>query len=198
MKSADAEVRMHEDVHALAHHGVQGTCQKLPHLTQIQASFGRHDISGISAFVGGRAAEASEAMGAQAYATGNAVAFKSTPDLHTAAHEAAHVIQQKAGVSLKGGVGQVGDRYEQHADAVADAVVQGRSAESLLNPFASGGQHTAVQRASVQMKDPDDPEPLSEEEVNSMIAQLEEAKHNLQGSLCARSPHRPPRSVPRW
>lgn len=61
MKSADAEVRMHEDVHALAHHGVQGTCQKLPHLTQIQASFGRHDISGISAFVGGRAAEASVA-----------------------------------------------------------------------------------------------------------------------------------------
>ena len=62
--------------------------------------------------------------------------------------KAAHVVQQRAGVSLKGGVGEVGDRYEQHADAVADLVVQGKPAESLLDPMAgtesAGGQ--AVQR----------------------------------------------------
>jgi len=35
------------------------------------------------------------ALGAQAYAVGDAVVFQgAAPDLHTAAHEAAHVIQQ--------------------------------------------------------------------------------------------------------
>ena len=41
------------------------------------------------------------------------------------------MIQQRAGVSLPGGVGSSGDSYERNADAVADTVVQGRSAESL-------------------------------------------------------------------
>jgi hypothetical protein len=49
------------------------------------------------------------------------------------------VVQQRAGVQLKGGVGEVGDRYERHADDVADRVVQGKSAESLLDQFAGGG-----------------------------------------------------------
>lgn len=78
-------------------------------------------------------------MGAQAFATGNHVAFAGAPDLHTAAHEAAHVVQQRVGVSLKGGVGAEGDVYEQHADAVADRVVAGGSAEVLLDRFAPSG-----------------------------------------------------------
>jgi hypothetical protein len=72
-------------------------------------------------------------MGAAAFTTGNHVAFAGSPDLRTAAHEAAHVVQQRGGVQLSGGVGAVGDRYEQHADAVAGLVVQGRSAERLLD-----------------------------------------------------------------
>ena len=75
----------------------------------------------FAAHVGGAATAANDAMGAEAYATGNHVAFRAAPDLHTAAHEAAHVVQQRAGVALKGGVGEAGDPYEQHADAVADA-----------------------------------------------------------------------------
>jgi hypothetical protein len=51
-------------------------------------------------------------MGAEAFATGDQVAFGAAPDLHTAAHEAAHVVQQRQGVQLKGGVGEVGDAYE--------------------------------------------------------------------------------------
>lgn len=35
------------------------------------------------------------ATGAEAFATGNHVAFASSPSLHTAAHEAAHVVQQR-------------------------------------------------------------------------------------------------------
>ena len=85
-------------------------------------------------------------MGAEAYATGDQIAFRSQPDLHTAAHEAAHVIQQRAGVQLDGGVGQAGDAYERHADQVADAVVGGRSAESLLGGGAAASGQAAVQR----------------------------------------------------
>ncbi|HZJ68368.1 MAG TPA: hypothetical protein VFD36_32930, partial [Kofleriaceae bacterium] len=90
------------------------------------------------------------------YATGSTVAFASpSPSLHTAAHEAAHVVQQRGGVQLAGGVGQAGDAYERHADAVADRVVAGASAEDLLDPFAAGSGHAG---AAVQMKG-EDPDP---------------------------------------
>ena len=36
-------------------------------------------------------------------------------------------------------LGQAGDKYENHADQVADAVVQGKSAEPLLNAVAGAG-----------------------------------------------------------
>jgi len=122
----------------------------MPHLGAIQQSFGSHDASSIQAHTGSAATQANEAMGAEAYATGNHVAFKGTPDLHTAAHEAAHVVQQRSGVSLDGGVGAVGDSYEQHADKVADAVVSGQSAEGILNEMSGGSsdvQQKAVQKA---------------------------------------------------
>ncbi|MEL6182961.1 MAG: DUF4157 domain-containing protein, partial [Myxococcota bacterium] len=112
---------------------------------KIQNALGAHDVSSVQAYVGGPAQQATTSMGALAYASGNQVAFKGQPDLHTAAHEAAHVVQQRAGVSLKGGVGEVSDRYERHADAVADAVVAGRSAESLLSGFTGVGPRAAVQ-----------------------------------------------------
>ena len=138
------------DVHAMAAHGVSGSGGSLPHMSAIQASFGHHDVSAVQAHVGGRAAEASEAIGAEAYASGNSVAFSSAPDLHLAAHEAAHVVQQRGGVRLSGGVGRSGDEYEQHADAVADLVVQGKSAESLLDRYAHRG---AVGGDAVQKQD---------------------------------------------
>ncbi len=127
------------DVQEAAARGVAGAGGALPYLDTIQRSFGRHAVGDISAHTGGAAAAASEAIGARAYATGNAVAFAGAPDLHTAAHEAAHVVQQRAGVHLKGGVGETGDVYERHADQVADAVVAGRSAEALLDAHAGGG-----------------------------------------------------------
>ncbi len=130
------------DIQAIAASGIEGNGQPLPHLDRIQAAFGPHDVSRVRAHIGGPAASAADAIGAEAYATGTDVAFQSTPDLHTAAHEAAHVIQQQQGVHLKGGVGQAGDTYEQHADAVADKVVRGESAETLLTNVtttSSGG-----------------------------------------------------------
>jgi hypothetical protein len=99
------------DVAAEAQRGVAGAPQSLPHLDLIQRSFGHHDVRGVGAHVGGAAADASERIGASAYATGTSVAFRGAPDLHTAAHEAAHVVQQRGGVQLRGGVGEQGDAY---------------------------------------------------------------------------------------
>lgn len=128
-------------VRAAAAHGTSGPAVALPHADRVQQLFGRHEVSGVRAYVGGPAAEGAAAMGAQAFATGDQVAFGQAPDLHTAAHEAAHVVQQRAGVHLKGEVGQVGDTYERHADAVADRVVQGESAEPLLDQLAPATGH---------------------------------------------------------
>lgn len=53
---------------------------------------------------------------------------------------------------MKGGIGQEGDTYERHADAVADLVVQGKSAESLLDHRAggAGGAQGAIQRSPIK------------------------------------------------
>jgi hypothetical protein len=136
------------DIHEAAQRGTQGPGGSLPHLEAVQRSFGRFDVSGIQAHTDGAAQQASHDMGAAGFATGHHVAFAGAPDLHTAAHEAAHVVQQRAGVQLSGGVGAAGDAYERHADAVADRVVAGRSAEGLLGEMA-GGAGGGVQRKEV-------------------------------------------------
>gem|GEM_PF-1330375 len=140
------------DVHQVASQGAQGTGARLPHLDRIQAAFGTHDVTGVRAYSGSAADQATSRLGARAYATGDQVVLgRQGMDLHTVAHEAAHVVQQRGGVALKSGIGAVGDRYEQHADAVADAVVAGRSAQTLLDRFAGTGGH-AVSRQVLQFR----------------------------------------------
>jgi uncharacterized protein DUF4157/microbial transglutaminase len=146
-----------DQAHAVADAGLMGGGQALPHADKIQSAFGRHDVSGVRAHTGLYASRASATLGAQAYTKGDQVAFASTPDLHTAAHEAAHVVQQRGGVHLKSGIGEAGDAYEQNADAVADAVVRGESAEPLLaqhaGPASTGGavQAKAIQKIGVPL-----------------------------------------------
>ena len=129
------------DVREAAAEGVNGAGSRLPHADEIQQSFGPdRDVSTIQAHTGGGAAAACDMVGGQAFASGNNVAFRdSAPSLHTAAHEAAHVMQQRGGVQLKGGVGEAGDTHERHADAVADRVVRGESAADLLSGVGGGG-----------------------------------------------------------
>ncbi len=150
-KKGEGPARDEAEVHRAADQGIASGGGAMPHADKIQASFGRFGIGDVQAHVGSAAREASRAIGARAYASGDHVAFDGAPDLHTAAHEAAHVVQQRAGVSLAGGVGKEGDDYERHADRVADAVVAGRSAEGLLEEMAGGGagrvQRRAIQRA---------------------------------------------------
>jgi hypothetical protein len=134
-----------DHVHEAAQRGVAGGGAALPHLDVIQRAFGPHDVSQIQAHTGDAAARASTEIGAHAYATGNHVAFAGAPDLRTTAHEAAHVVQQRAGVHLKGAVGETGDAYERNADEVADRVVRGESAAELL-PGGGSSPGSAVQR----------------------------------------------------
>jgi Domain of unknown function (DUF4157)/Protein-glutamine gamma-glutamyltransferase len=134
------------DVHAAAARGVATPSSPLPFGDRIQRLFGRHDLSSVQAH-SGRAAEASvRDMGAEAYATGNHVVLGKGADLFTVAHEAAHVVQQRAGVHLSGGVGAEGDPYEVMADAVAARVVAGQSAEDLLGAPGAAAGPTAVQQ----------------------------------------------------
>jgi hypothetical protein len=135
-------------IHRAALKGIAGAGGPLPYLDRIQSSFGRFDLSGVVAHTDSAARRGAHAMGAEAFAMGSHVAFASPPSLRTAAHEAAHVVQQRAGVQLEGGVGQVGDPYEQHADDVAERVVQGGSAEALLERFA--GQQALTGTVAVQ------------------------------------------------
>jgi hypothetical protein len=138
-------------VQAAAARGTSGPANPLPHREAIQRSFGKHDVGHIQAHTDERAVSAAGAMGAAAFATGDHVAFAGAPTLHVAAHEAAHVIQQRGGVQLAGGVGKQGDAHEQHAEAVAAQVVQGKSSEALLDHVAGGsGGAPATPTAGVQ------------------------------------------------
>lgn len=129
---------------------VAGGGSALPFADKIQESFGpRNDVGSIRAHVGGQAGASAGRIGADAYATRNQIAFRGAPNLHTAAHEAAHVMQQRAGVQLFGGVGKEGDAHERNADAVADRVVQGKPAADLL---PKGGGTADASGGTVQMR----------------------------------------------
>jgi hypothetical protein len=130
------------DVHRLAHDGFAASAGPLPYLSAIQRSFGPgHDLADVKAHVGTEGAIAAQRMGADAYASGSRIVFGGFPSLRTAAHEATHVVQQQSGVQFPGGVGTAGDRHEQHADAVAERVVQGRSSEDLLTQYTGKPNH---------------------------------------------------------
>lgn len=127
-------------LHGLAARGVEGAGEKLPHLDRLQQSFGRHDLSGVPAFRGAPARRAAAGVDMPAYTAGGRVAFRDTsPDLHTAAHEAAHAVQQRGGLRLPDGVGRRGDAHERNAESVAAKVVRGESAEAELDRYGPAG-----------------------------------------------------------
>ncbi|MCC6621379.1 MAG: DUF4157 domain-containing protein [Deltaproteobacteria bacterium] len=151
---AEGPAQPRRDAVTIARAGLAGAGAPLPFRERIQAAFGRHDVSGIRAHTGAAAADANARLGALGFAMGEAVAFRGAPGLFTAAHEAAHVVQQRAGVRLSDGVGRAGDAYERHADEVARVVCRGGSAESLLDRFA-GGRGPSPGGSAVQLQEGD-------------------------------------------
>lgn len=72
----------------------------LPHQGAIEGAFGvdvnKFDLRTTNAaFKGSRVG--TQALDAKTYAEMGSIAFSKSPDLHTAAHEAAHVVQQRSG-----------------------------------------------------------------------------------------------------
>jgi outer membrane protein OmpA-like peptidoglycan-associated protein len=105
----------------------------LPHAGEIERSFGSgHDLSSIRTQVSGSAAGWNAFLGASASTRGDRIAFSREPSLDEAAHEAAHVVQQRNGARPPGGLSQAGDRWERDADAIAARVTRGESAADLL------------------------------------------------------------------
>lgn len=120
----------------------------LPFYDQLAAAFAPYDLAGIRAHDGPDAAAAASAIGARAFATGDAVGFAEAPSLHTAAHEAVHVLQQRAGL-VADGIGAADDHHERAADAIADRVVAGDHVGAALGDLlgsAAGAPSVAVQR----------------------------------------------------
>ena len=148
------------DTVGIAERGIAGPGERLPHHDVVQRLFGAHDLSGVRAHIGGTAADASRELGAHAYAHGTDIAFAEQPTAALVAHEATHVIQQRAGVSLKSIDGGASDAHEQQADEVADAVGRGESAEKLLDKQAGGAP-------AVQRKEGDAPPPLPHDKFSS-------------------------------
>ena len=148
-----------QQVHDIAQDSFREGGHAYPFQEQIQQAFGgRHDISDLQAYTGTAAQAANANLGSRAFCKGRYVAFAGQPTLKEAAHEATHGVQQAAledSLHLKRGIGEVGDKYERHADAVAKAVVRGESVESLLDRVAGGPTEVtptpAKENAPVQM-----------------------------------------------
>jgi len=92
-----------------------------------------HDFSRVRIHADGRSGEAAEAVNAHAFTVGRDVVFASgqyAPNTHVGqrllAHELSHVVQQGSG-SISGStslhLNPPGDRFEQEADRIADAVI---------------------------------------------------------------------------
>ncbi len=136
-----------EAVHEQAEAGLSGTGGPLPFLPEMEKAFAT-DLGDIAAHTGGAAKEATEAMGAQAYASQGQVAFNTAnPAKDVVAEEVTHVLQQRKGVQLKGGVGEVGDQYEVEADSVAQRVARGEAVPEVGEKYAGGSASGGVQRA---------------------------------------------------
>jgi peptidoglycan hydrolase-like protein with peptidoglycan-binding domain len=132
---------------ATAREGTSGPAAAFPHRAAIEASFERPLTA--TAHTDERAAGASAALGAEAFAFDGKVGFgDACPSLFVAAHEAAHTMQDDAAVRRFGGGD---DAYEAHADAVAARVVAGQSSADLLG---GGGAPAVVRRFSEGGKEP--------------------------------------------
>lgn len=118
----------------MARAGLRGSASQLPFMSRFQRLLPEMDLSSVRAHTDPLAAATAARIGTRAYTLGDDVAFGPNPSPHTVAHEVAHVLQQRAGLTIPGGVGHVGDSHEKQADAAADALVQGKTPGHLPTP----------------------------------------------------------------
>ncbi len=116
----------------VARAGLARPAGRLPHIKALGASFGHHDVSAIKVHPDPVAAGA---LGAAAYTSAGDVVTGTDLDVHAAAHEAAHVFQQRAGKGPRTGVSRADSWAEREAEAVAEEVVAGRSVEARVDSW---------------------------------------------------------------
>lgn len=128
------------------HEALRSTGQPLDTITRgfVESRFG-HDFSQVRVHTDTRAGAAASAIGARAFTLSSDIVFgageyapRTEAGRRLLSHELAHVVQQRAGVNLKDGVGRAGDAYERQADAAADHVAKGQTAAGILK--AAGGK----------------------------------------------------------
>lgn len=131
------------------HEGLESTGQPLDAGTRafMEPRFGR-DFSGVRLHTGSAARMGASAVSARAYTVGHNIVLGEgesalpTPEgRHLLAHELTHVVQQQSGAHAASGMSVPGDAFERQANAVADAVVGGQSAQAMLTglrPSATG------------------------------------------------------------
>jgi hypothetical protein len=105
----------------------------------LEPRFGR-DFSNVRVHTDHPASDSAQEIQARAYTVGNHVVFgdgqydpSTKAGQNLLAHELTHVVQQQRGVHLKGEIGEAGDTYEREADAVANAVTDGRATASPIS-----------------------------------------------------------------
>mgnify|MGYP000049771438 CR=1 FL=1 len=139
-------MRVQAQAHQVANATVSSRGEPLPHITTLEHAFPQHRLESIRIHPPDRLA----AVGARGMALGEQIAAHPS-DLHTVAHEVAHVLQQRAnaGGSLDA---------EARADRAADRVVQGQVASHLVPAARAPGSGTPVP----QFSDPEDPVAIAE------------------------------------
>lgn len=115
----------------------------------MEPRFGR-DFSGVRLHTGSAARMGASAVSARAYTIGNDIvlgrsahAAQTSEGRRLLAHELTHVVQQHGGARPANGMSVPGDAFERQADAVADAIVGGRSGGAMLEslrPAAAAAQ----------------------------------------------------------
>jgi hypothetical protein len=117
-----------------------------------------HDFSKVRIYADERAANAAASIDARAFTSNQSVVFgagqyapQTTAGRLLLSHELAHVVQQQGGVHLQTEIGETGDPYEMHADALADRVARDQPVSDLLSR-AAGAAPTSIQRKIVDQK----------------------------------------------
>lgn len=131
-----AGVHGKENPTEVAEEGFQGKAGPLPFQAQLERSFGV-PLGGVKAYTDENAQHTTAKLGADAYASGNRVAFgTANPTMGLVAHELTHVLQHtgkgSAKKSTNGGGGGIETSGEHEAEAVESAVAAGRPASSAL------------------------------------------------------------------
>jgi hypothetical protein len=131
----------------VAQQGFSGSAQEIPHRAAMEQSFGMN-FGGVKAYTDAPALKANEQLGANAYASGNQVAFSSSnPSQSLVAHELTHVVQHTGGKpgaepsrkASDGSDGGIDTSGEAQANAVESAVAAGKPASSVMGSVHGGG-----------------------------------------------------------